>query len=329
LVAASSTIRVWTDQSTAHEGHGGPGPLVTLTAWVQPRAGTFRSPITGAILIPVTNSPAGITVEWIFDDVFYQHASEMSADFVVNAAGEAKVKWQVRPEPGDGQGYETKEMGFGNASVQASDLIGIVYGRPDLGALVPSTIISQASVEFAWHEPEAMAIVLKNHYDASIGVGIGATHGVGDDEFSGVLTQREDGTWQGIVVGSATGQQDSNAFRVRCTSRWHATQKVLVVAGQDPAAQFGDFTFTFFPVAEPTGSTGRGKCPPTRWRQGGVSYAPYGDYNIHEAAAGLGLTIVLPQRPGGHVRVPVPPIPGSGITNHDSYWDIDIQFLGP
>ena len=331
-IANNGSIRAWVDPNFAHEGHSGPGPVVTARLQLTARASAFYSPFSGGPIVPVSSVPAGVPINWEFDDVFYDHADVITSvsSFETDALGEAKFGWQIHAEKGDHTGYVTSTSGFAVATVQASDVINALYGVPaGLGALVKKELRSPgAQLEVQWHEPEAMVIDLKNHYDVSINVGLGDTAGVGDDEFAGILAKQDDGTWQGIVVGTAVGQQDSQFLGKPCTSRWNATQKVLVVAGDDPGAQFGDFTFTFYPVTDPAGSTGRGKCPPARWRQNGVSYAPYNDYNIHQPDAGVGVTVVLPQKPGGHVRVPVPAIPGSGFVIHDAYWDIDIQFLG-
>ena len=86
----------------------------------------------------------------------------------------------------------------------------------------------------------------------------------------------------------------------------------------------GMIRFNFTPVDAPTGSTGRGKCPPTMWKPGTVAFAPYNDYAIIQG----GLEFLLFPKPGGNGG-----LSGSAratnVTIRNTYWRVKMEYLGP
>jgi hypothetical protein len=332
-VVAQTSVSVSASPGTVHEGHGGNGSPADVTATVRAAASVFVSPFSGQALIPINaGSASGIPVTWTTDAVANRHGSvdiNQTAGATTDALGQAKLTYTPKKEDADGFGIEVTDVSLVQAVVSGQDLITRLYGRPDLGALVPGQVIGVGLLTIEWHD-EAMEITLTNHYDVAIDVVIGDTHAVGDDSFSGTLAKQEDGTWRGTVSGTASGNQDSQAFGESCSSSWFATQQLEVIGEEGSNAFGGDFVFRFYPITDPVGSMGSGTCPPTRHKLNGVSYAPFNDFGISQPDAGGGIFVILPQKPGGVADYPVPALPpGSGITIKNTSWHVDIQFPVP
>jgi hypothetical protein len=325
-VVGSASLTVATTPSRAHEGHGGTGVPVDISATVRAVATSFVSPFSFRPLIPLRPvAGAGLTVNWRPDQAFDRHGSVVvPPNAVTDPVGRSTITFTPRQEAANGEGYLTQEFATVQASVSGEQLVTQLYGLPSLGALVGREISGVGFVEIEWHEPEAMRIHLVNDYDVTLDLILGETHGSGLDSFDGILALQEDGTWRGIVTGTATGSQQSQALGRPCSSSWSATQLVEVVGEEAPDALNGDFYFRFMPVTQPSGSLGSGRCPPTSHAFEGVDYAPYNDYSVSQAAENQGLVIILPQKPGGTRDYPIS-LPGVV----DANWHVDIEFLEP
>ena len=256
LVLRRTSVEVIANPSATHEGHGGPGAVSAITARVNTVALRYTPPsfAPGVPLVPVQGSSlAGITVNWEADPILYAHGAPRLNTADSDAAGEVMGTYTPQQEDADGQGYVVSEAGTITARVDARQLITRLYGMPSLGALVSGQIVGERKIIVAWHVLEAMRVKLINHYDVRIKAIVGDTHAVGDDEIQGILAKQEDGTWTGILMGRAVGNQNSIAFGRRCISRWDATQALYVVGEEAPNGQFGDFVFKFFPLWMPRG----------------------------------------------------------------------------
>jgi hypothetical protein len=326
---SQSSITVTANPGTVHEGHGGEGAPTEIKATLHAWASPFTSPFTFHTLIPLQSGfPANVPVEWVTGATADKHGSfDFNPLPRTDNFGESKRTYTPRKEPADGQGALVQAVALIQARVSGGDLVTWLYGRPDLAILAPGLVLGFVLLNIEYHEV-AMDVTLTNHYDVTIEAIIGDTHATGTDTFSGRLAKQEDGTWQGTVSGTADGSQFSNAFGEYCSSTWFATQQVEVIGEPAPDSVTGDFVFRFYPVSEPVGSMGSGRCPPTRHKQNGVSYAPYNDYGISQPDAGQGVFIILPQDPGGVADYPVPN-PGHGITITNTSWHVEIQFIQP
>ncbi len=324
-VVSSASVNVSATPAKAHEGHGASGSPVTITANVRATAGFFISPFSLRPLIP--SNPTGganLPVTWTVHPSLQDHGTVPLAPSVTDPLGQARLTYTPNQEDANGEGYLANAIGTVQASVDGAQLINQAYGVPTLGALVGRQVFGLTLLEVEWHEPEAMRISLVNTYDVTLDLILATGHASGTDRFEGILALQEDGTWRGVVNGSASGSHQTQAFGERCSSSWSASQLVEVVGAEAPFALNGDFYFEFHPVTAPSGSLGSGKCPPTVGSYEGVDYAPYNDYNVSQAAEHQGLVIILPQQPGGTRDYPVHL---AGVV--DANWRVEIEFLEP
>lgn len=175
---------------------------------------------------------------------------------------------------------------------------------------------------------EVMHVELTNTYDVTIQTFVGDTHGDGTDTFVGDLARVADGEWVGTLEARAKGNWNGAAFGTGCSSSWDARQRVFVVGTEDPTLPNGNFIFQFYPGGAPTGSTGRGRCPPTVIKRNGEAYAPFNDTRITTPDEGGGLIVTLPAKPGGRTIYPVSS-PGGGITIRNTSWVVTITYPTP
>lgn len=325
-VVASGSVVVSATPGLAHEGHGGPGAPVTLSASVNAVASTFVSPFSRRPLIPLNPVPgAGLPVTWLPDPALERHGSvTLPSGTVTDPLGRNSITFTPRQEAANGEGYLTREVATIQASVPGALLVTQLYGVPSLGALVGGEVRGLGLMDVEWHAAEAMRISLVEDYDVTIDLIIATGHTRGRDTFEGLLALQEDGTWRGIATGTATGSHQTQALGQPCSASWSASQLVEVVGEAAPYALNGDFYFRFMPVTQPSGSMGSGKCPPSVGSYEGVDYAPYNDYSISAAAEKQGLVIILPQKPGGTRDYPIK-LPGVV----DATWRVTIEFLEP
>lgn len=324
-VVASASVNVTANPAKAHEGHGGPGSPVEITANVRATAGFFMSPFSLRPLIP--SNPTGganLSVTWTVAPSLQDHGSVPLTPSVTDPLGQATLTYTPNPEDANGEGYLANAIGTVQASVDGGQLINQLYSVPTLGPLVGRQVFGLTLLEVEWHEPEAMRISLVNTYDVTLDFILAKGHASGTDRFDGILALQEDGTWRGVVNGSASGSHQTQAFGESCSTSWSASQLVEVVGAEAPFALDGDFYFEFHPVTAPSGSLGGGKCPPTVGSYEGVDYAPYNDASVTNAEQNQGLVILLPQRPGGTRDYPVRL---EGVV--DANWHVEIEFLEP
>jgi len=330
-VMASTSVTVRTNPGNVHEGHGGNGAPSNITAEVHAAASTFVSPFSGQAAVPVSVvAGAGIAVTWQTDAALGAHGST-SPTFgsTTDPAGRATIVFTPKSERANGHGDVMTEMSVIQASVSGGDVITRLYGRPDLGALVPGVVTGVGQLAIEWHEPSTMLVSLTNVYDVTfdVGLGIGNAHQAGTDKFFGKLAQQPDGTWKGTAIGSAEGSFFGQAFGKMCSSSWSTTQVLEVIGYEDPNAQTGDFRFVFTPFGPPRGSTGSGTCPPTKHKwTNGIFFAPYNDYDV---STGTGFATILPPKPGSNVNYPITSVPGSGFTLKNTSWQVDISYFTP
>ncbi|HUR16508.1 MAG TPA: hypothetical protein VMZ33_04440 [Candidatus Limnocylindrales bacterium] len=325
-VVGSASINVQANPPKAHEGHGGPGSPTAITGTVTAIASTFISPFSERPLIPLApTAGAGLPVTWHPDATLNEHGTgPIPPHGVTDPLGRASFDFTPRQEDANGEGYLTSEVSLIQASVSGAQLVTQLYGVPSLGALVGREVRGLGTLEIEWHAAEAMRISLVNTYDVTLELIIGRATGDGTDSFNGILALQEDGSWRGVVDGTATGTYRGTALGEACTTSWSARQLVEVIGQASPHALNGDFYFRFEPATPPTGSLGSGPCKSSLASYEGIDYAPYNDASITNAAQDQGLVIILPQKPGGTHDYPVKL---EGVV--DANWHVEIEFLEP
>lgn len=318
---------------TAHEGHGGLGQAVQITARI--RAGrAFISPVSGAVLLQAGSGQLdGLQLQWRSRSVatYNDHgtlASSIPGTSTTDASGVARITYTPKREAANGQGVQSEDAADISVSANARDLLVRAYRIDDqsvVGFLMASTLSGTRTLRtythIAWHGP-GIHITIENTYDVTIdaGAGIGGlmafAHRKGTDTFSGTLTKRSDGTYRGVLFGEseATSQMEfvAGVAGDRCEDSTLDAQLLTVVARRrDPAIDPGldvlsdgafgpdDFLLTFYPKVPPENP---GRCQgsieyfgpgPDGQRMSGT-YASYSDSRFTDPSLG-GYRIHLPK----------------------------------
>jgi len=337
-ILANFSVIVTPGRPLVHEGHGGSGEQSVITAIVKAAAGAFVSPFTGTSLVPVNPNPAAsLHVKWLPDAFLTKHGMASPLTDTTGPIGGVRTTYTARQEPANGQGAQMSQTGTITASVPSTEIIDQLYNLPGmipgaaLGALVPAELTGTGNLVVQWHD-EVIRVEFVNRYDVTFITGFGDTHTSGTDTFNGELsrTDEDEGRWAGSVSASAVGNFSGSAFgQPGCSSSWNAQQQLLVIGTEDRTK--GTISFQFYPGLDPTGSQGRGRCPPTIHKRNGQAYAPFNDLIVTGPDDGLALVAKMPPKPGGQIEViPVNSPPGvTSIKIKNTSWTIKITFPPP
>ncbi|HEX5589774.1 MAG TPA: hypothetical protein VFX65_05750 [Candidatus Limnocylindrales bacterium] len=160
LLGFTIPLTVGPGGATGHEGHGGPGDLVTITARVLPGGAPIVSPVTGVPLLMRRpgSSMAGLDVEFrpVDPAILAAHGSlhPPTGQAVTDATGTATLDYQLRQEPADGIGDEELAATAVMVTVGLADLVTHQFDvppplRPFLGS---GERVVPVSVAVSWHE---------------------------------------------------------------------------------------------------------------------------------------------------------------------------------
>jgi hypothetical protein len=335
-ILSNFSITVTPRPNPVHEGHGGSGDPSTIVAQVIAAAGAFVSPFTGTSVVPVNRNPTdGLHVTWTPDDVLTEHGVASPLSDTTSPVGQATTIYTPRTEIANGRGAQISTTGTITASVPSSEVVDALYNIPgmipgsQLASLVPANVTGTGHLVVQWHA-EVIQVELTNKYDVTIITGFGDTHTSGTDTFIGELSRDapDDVTWTGFIQARAVGNFTGSAFgQDGCASSWNASQQLLVVGTEDRAT--GKISFQFYPGLAPTGSQGRGRCPPTIHKRNGQAYAPFNDLIVTTPDEGGALVATMPPRPGGNIEIINVPSPGGFIRIKDTSWTVKITFPPP
>ena len=337
-ILSNFSITVTPGPPIVHEGHGGPGERSTISAFVKAAAGAFVSPFTGTSVVPVnTNPTANLHVTWLPDEFLTKHGTASPLTDTTGVLGAVRTTYTARPEPANGQGAQMSQTGTITASVPSTEILDQLYNIPGmipgaaLGELVPAKVTGMGNLIVQWHD-EVIKVEFVNKYDVTFITGFGDTRTSGTDSFTGELsrTDEDEGRWAGSVAATAIGSFSGSAFgQPGCASSWNASQQLLVIGTEDRTK--GTISFQFYPGLDPTGSQGRGRCPPTIHKRNGQAYAPFNDLIVTTPDEGGALVAKMPPKPGGQIEIiPVNSPPGvTSIKIKDTSWTIKITFPPP
>lgn len=284
-----STIDFGLDGGSAHEGHGGLGQAVQITARL--RAGrAFRSPVSGAVILQAGPGPLdGLQLTWRSRNVaiYNDHgtlAAAIPGTTSTDASGRSQIAYTPKREVANGQGVVTTDAADISVTANARDLLVRAYRIDDqsvLGFLMASTLLGtrteRSFTTIDWHAA-GIQVTIENIYDVTVSANTGGlvafAHRKGKDTFSGTLTKRSDGTYRGVLTGQteATSQMEfvAGVAGDRCEDSTNDAQLLTVVARRrdavplDPnldilvsgSAGPDDFVLTFYPKVAP-GNPGR------------------------------------------------------------------------
>lgn len=160
LLGYSIPFSVSPASANGHEGHGGPGDLLTITARVLPGGLPIASPVTGVPLLlrRSASSLAGLGVEFrpVDPGILAAHGTLQppTGGTVTDATGAATMSYQLQPELAGGNGDEELAATTVMATVGLADLVTHQFDvPPPLTAFLGSgERLVPVSVLIAWHE---------------------------------------------------------------------------------------------------------------------------------------------------------------------------------
>ena len=165
LLAQSADARLEASPNSAHEGHGGLGDEIDLTATITMSYVPQNIPVGGTlcgVLVnldpPLVGPQQGVEIEWDIPEVLSEHGSvdmpEGGAS-LTDYQGQSKVRFQARQEEANGKGEEEFEDGVVRASYNLRNhLANNGYRDPRMLYLIPESmpIDPPAFVTIEWHE---------------------------------------------------------------------------------------------------------------------------------------------------------------------------------
>ncbi len=288
----------------AHEGHGRPGPLVTIAARVglgSRATPAPSSPISGRIIIRPRVGPAADTYLRWFSKTESTLRAHGSADFEgavrIDATGAATTAYQVRKEDGDQTGPVVSDAVDFTAQADLRSLVSAAYVLPaGVQGLLMGVRQVSGRVRVSWHAVAGIMIRLANEYDTSLsgqgcagrsdptcvsvdlGFGGSAT-GNGVDTVVGSLEKKPDGSYRGYVDAEASGTFEGEWGGQTCT-RHHDAQQRLFVVGVPTGGD--SLQLSFYPASAPQAEFTDNSCPKDApWQ---LSYDGGGPYEAGAAA---------------------------------------------
>jgi hypothetical protein len=201
--------------ASAHEGHGGPGQAVPMTARVGvPGAVGLVDPITGApLFLPTGRAADGIAVRWSSDDtsVIGDHGAldrALDAPVETDALGTAGLQFLPKEEVANGQGDEVTAVATLRVTVGLRDLVAHFYQvTPAMSAFLFGDRTTPAVLQIGWHEPAGLRVELTNIHNVKVEPYVqaflpafdGKAQRTGVDSATGFLARQPDGTYRGTL----------------------------------------------------------------------------------------------------------------------------------
>jgi hypothetical protein len=310
LIASRIPLVVTPRAVSAHEGHGGPGRTVTLSASLGASPPTIRAPSGRAVLVP--RAPANrrpVPMAWQIDSGslsrLQAHGTLQGAHnspVPVSPGGTLQLAYVPKRERAEGRGTQADDFATVRATVELHDLLQTVYdsgpGVRTPSLLAEGRIQRSVPVRLEWH---TFGLKLKLVSSFSVGLDFGArtyTRRAGLEGVSGVLEKQADGSYRGIVRGMtlSLGATES-PFRDCPVAKSKGTQKLVVTArpvtgldrNQDPAQMRasvgamdgGYLELAFEPATDPVFSA-RDECQDgdehlRPGSSGGLRFLPFND----------------------------------------------------
>lgn len=290
-----------------HEGHGSAGQPATINAVFQPYQTAYLTPFGDQFSLLAAANASGLPVTWGAESasVLQRHGEVRGNDrdplagpVQTDASGSSSLIFTPRQEEANGEGELVSDVVTLSVAADVADLASHTWVVPQvlLGWLksTAGSVTRQTPLEIEWHEVRGLRINMTDDYDVTIefptvigGQGaLGTTRKVGTDHFEGFLAQQEDGTWRGIVHGTANAQSRQEVVGKECATGLAGSQDLLVTGEVSDYLPPGDSGFgialRFYPATEPEiGELGCDYQLP-RWTgpEGAGEYAPFNDQRI-------------------------------------------------
>ena len=272
LLAWWPALEIAPQSARAHEGHGGPGAPVTLSA----RIGIplkQAAPSRGlSLLKPKTQGLGDRQITWNAHvaATLLAHGSAAPAlrsATATDATGTARIVYTPIAEVANGRGSVSSDTAEILATIGQWDLVSARYDVPaELRGFLIGDVTTCGDIEVSWHAGASQTggsqgggsqsqgggsqaggsqaggsfnIKIANHYDIVLNMGpLGGGTRKGEDGVEGTLDWQADGTYRGVVKGYAKGTQEVHGLGMSCgPARSEGTQDLLVIG--TPVASFG------------------------------------------------------------------------------------------
>lgn len=275
----------------AHEGHGGAGSPTGLTLWFTPALETLVAPLGGSFVLVAQPVSQGLFVTWRASapSVLSEHGTMRDAAGLdpfsgapsfTDSIGRIPLAYTPRTEEADGQGVVATDVVRVRASADLREIARHSWFFPEqLLVFLYGERIADAWLEIEWHEAEGLRIDLTDEYDVTIELLPGAVgRGVGTDHFSGFIAQQSDGTWRGIVRGTADGAWTWEGPGA-CSTSLSGTQDLLVIGRLLRNDHQGrELGLRFYPISPPELGPMGCEWEPRRWEGDPATGVPPEDY---------------------------------------------------
>ena len=305
----------------AHEGHDGPGDDTRLVFRFMPLPVPTMAVDLGFALI-ANPAPAGLPVSFVASDpgVVNEHGTMRDPSganpfggrpLFTDGGGTVRLTYTPIEEEADGEGELSTDQVRVTANVELREIARHTYVLPEvLYQILFGEKSVQARMEMEWHEADGIRIEMVDNYDVTIDLLLAVGHGVGTDTFSGFLARQEDGTWRGIVQGTASGSWSFESFEGPCSTPLSGSQELLAVAEHfdTPTDEGGVIGIELYPIAPPQVSQlgceytlphwGGNLDDPNSPRGEGIppqDYAPFNDLRVTDPLITRGVPAPLPE----------------------------------
>lgn len=245
-----------------HEGHGGPGTPVAISARIGPNAAPPISPAGTVLLQPFVGDRSGRMVNW---EVRSRSAMESHGSFNVldgvpvhtDFSGVARLRYTPKKEDANGQGANFADTASVNARISQWDLLTAHFQMPPaLSGFALGDRTEPGVMVVQWHD-KGMRIRIKNTYTAKFDLGpLGNGRRTGWDLVEGAVSLQSNGEWTGEVKATIHMTQFIQGLGQFCPeTTFDGTQK-LKVTGVEWGALGGAQTIVYDQAAstgEPDG----------------------------------------------------------------------------
>ena len=262
LLAWQPPLDIAPQPARAHEGHGGAGAPVSLSAKIGIPPDS-KSPARGLSLLKLKTQGLGDRrITWNAHEaaVLDEHGTSAPTLGTANntdTTGTARMVYTPEAEAANGRGRVASDTADVLATISQWDLVSARYDIPEqLRGFLIGDETACGSFEVGWHidvsasQPggsqggvsqgaAAFNIKIVNHYDVVLNMGpLGGGARKGKDRVEGTIELQADGTYRGIVKGYAKGTQAVQGLGTSCASAGsEGTQDLLVIA--TPIPSFG------------------------------------------------------------------------------------------
>lgn len=260
LLAWQPPLDLAPQPARGHEGHGGPGATVMVTARIgDPRARGIVPSRGLALLKPRTQGFGDRQVTWNANDaaVLLEHGApspEPGSPSMTDTAGNARLSYVPKAEAANGRGRLAGEAIRISATISQWDLVSARYEIPaQLRGFLIGDVTTCGALEIGFHlggtsqgsgtpggrsqMPELIKIKITNTYDVVLNMGpLGGGTRKGEDGVEGTIKLQADGTYRGTVKGYAKGTQEVHGLGMGCgPARSEGTQDLLVIGTPTPS----------------------------------------------------------------------------------------------